>query len=67
MGQFKVQCVDGDWYIGWPEAGQRIEDSAWLDAWLAAHGAEDRAALDFGDSRDLQERFERDLGPVTGA
>jgi hypothetical protein len=48
--------VDGDRH--------RVEgDGRWLDAWLAGRGLT-RAALDFGGSRALEQRFVSELGAM---
>lgn len=64
-GPFMVRWVGGSWFIGSEEASQRIEDGAWLDAWLAANGPASRRDLTFGDSRSLRERFVLEHGSIT--
>jgi hypothetical protein len=67
-GPFTVQLLNDHWFIGLPGAAQRIENALGLDSWLAANGRPDRTALDFGEDRDLEQRFwsELDSGGETG-
>ncbi len=64
VGPFAIQWLNDQWFVGFPGAAQRIEDSAWLDAWLAANGALGREELDFAGDRELEQRFVTDLGPI---
>lgn len=72
MGRFTVQWLDGQWYVGAPDAAQRIDgDGHWLDSWLLANGASDRTVLDFDGDAVLEQRFSKhfagDSGPAADA
>jgi hypothetical protein len=62
IGPFTVQLLNGQWFIGGPGAAQRIEDAAWLDAWLLANGSTGHHDLDFAGDHELQQRFTLELG-----
>ncbi len=61
-GRFTVQLLDDQWFVGGPGAAQRIENAAWLDAWLTANGSSGHADLDFAGDDALRERFAAELG-----
>jgi hypothetical protein len=61
--RFLVQCLEGTWYIGWPEPGQPIESREWLQDWLGARGAS-RGDLDFGSDPDAALQFIQEFGPL---
>lgn len=61
-GHFTVQLLSDQWFVGLPEAAQRIADAAALDTWLAANGETDRHALDFAGDPALEERFWAEMG-----
>ena len=65
-GPFTIQLLNDQWFIGWPGAAQRIEDSSALRAWMAANGGVDRSGLDFSGDRELEQRFwtEMDAHPT---
>lgn len=62
-GQFTVQLLSEQWFVGMPGAAQRINDAESLDSWLAANGGIDRRDLDFGGDEALEQRFWTELGP----
>jgi len=61
-GQFTVQLLSEQWFIGLPGAAQRINDAASLDSWLAANGGIDRRDLDFAGDGALEQRFWAEMG-----
>ena len=64
MGWVSVQWRSGQWFIGPPDTAVPSDaDTAWLDAWLAAHG-DSRSDLHFGSNKGLEQRFVHDFGPV---
>lgn len=65
-GQFTVQLLSDQWFIGLPGAAQRIDDLAALDSWLAANGRTDRRDLDFAGDQALEQRFQSEMGPPLG-
>ena len=68
MGRFTVQSLDGQWYVGAPDAAQRIDgDGQWLDAWLLANGVANRSALDFGGDALLEQRFVNTFADTPGS
>jgi hypothetical protein len=62
MGQFTVQWLGGQWYVGTDVAAQRIEDGPWLDAWLAVNGAAGRHVLTFDGNHSVEQRFLTEFG-----
>ena len=65
--RFAVHLLDGHWFIGLPDAMQRIESPEWLDEWLAANGSNGHDIFDFAGDRDLERRFLADLSAGNGA
>jgi hypothetical protein len=66
VGPFTVQWLNGHWFIGSPGAAQRIEDAAWLDAWLTANGSRGHGDLDFAGDREIEQRFLAELSETSG-
>jgi hypothetical protein len=61
VGQFTVQLLSDQWFIGLPGAAQRIDDGTALDSWLAANGRTDRRDLDFAGDQTLEQRFHSEM------
>ena len=60
----RVTWVGGTWYLTAGRYQERVAgDGRWVDEWLAVRG-QTRAALDFGNSRALEQRFVSEYGPL---